>query len=209
MTFSCKKWTFQLLSTLTFCPDSQTLKAFFSESSFHWSVIMSSMKLPYLENAKSNFKNIYTKIELKEQPFRKKSKSILNFWPKWCLLMCWVTYLSNKFYMNYFNPCIYLNHIACHVVLWWKYIWQIRDLDSAQLAKVRKIKQLPAYSQNMHGYWKPEHLYFCTILWLLPTDEIYTTDRWIQYTWPYCMRPNQVLIFPYTHFFLNIYWKNI
>ena len=50
------------------------LRALFSESTFHQSVMISSMKFPYLENAMSYFKIFCTEIELKEQPFQKYQK---------------------------------------------------------------------------------------------------------------------------------------
>ena len=53
------------------CTDSQILRAFFSKSTFHQSVMTPSMKLPYLKNAMSDFIFFSTKIDLKEQPFRK------------------------------------------------------------------------------------------------------------------------------------------
>ena len=56
---------------------SQILRASFSKSTFHQSVITSSMKLPYLKNVMYDLKTFCTKIELKEEPFRKKQK--VNF----------------------------------------------------------------------------------------------------------------------------------
>ncbi len=59
------------------CTDSHILRAFFSKSTFHQSIMTSSIKLPYFKNAMSDFYNFCTNIELKEQPFRKYQK--LNF----------------------------------------------------------------------------------------------------------------------------------
>ena len=56
---------------------SQTLRIFFSKPTFQQSIMMLSMKLPYLENAMSDVKNVCTKIELKSQPFKKKQE--VNF----------------------------------------------------------------------------------------------------------------------------------
>ena len=53
------------------CTNSQLLRAFFSKLTFHQSVMTSSIQLLYLKNAMSDFKNSCTKIEMKEQPFRK------------------------------------------------------------------------------------------------------------------------------------------
>ncbi len=59
------------------CTDSQILRAFFAKSTFHQSVMTSSIKLPYLKNAMSDFTNFCVKIEMKDQPFRKEQK--VNF----------------------------------------------------------------------------------------------------------------------------------
>ena len=50
---------------------SPNFKSFFLKSTFHQSVMIPSMKLPYLKNAMSNFKTFCSKIELKEQLLRK------------------------------------------------------------------------------------------------------------------------------------------
>ena len=53
------------------CTDFQTLQAFFSQSTFHQSVMTCSIKLPHFKNAMSDFKKFCTKIDQKEQLFRK------------------------------------------------------------------------------------------------------------------------------------------
>ena len=66
---------------------------FFSKSTFHCSVTKSLMRLPYLENTMSDFKTFCTKIELKEQPFRKSKKVYFESTsPLYSILMWWVTY---------------------------------------------------------------------------------------------------------------------
>ncbi len=52
----------------------------------------SSIKLPYLKNAMSDFKNVCTKVEMKEQPLRHTKKSILIFGDNWSLSMYLDTY---------------------------------------------------------------------------------------------------------------------
>ncbi len=68
--FSCKNdlW---IAKIPILCTDSQILWALFSKSTFHQSVVTSSMKLPYVKNAMSDFKNSCTKTEMTVQPFRK------------------------------------------------------------------------------------------------------------------------------------------
>ena len=70
---SCKKGLLnrQNTNTLYRFPN---LRAFFSKSTFHQSVMTSFMKLPYLKNTLCDFKHFCTKIEQKEQPFRKQQR---------------------------------------------------------------------------------------------------------------------------------------
>ncbi len=58
------QWTFKHLAIAP-------IRCLDSKSTFHWSIMPASMKLPYLENAISNFKFFCTEMKLKEQPFRK------------------------------------------------------------------------------------------------------------------------------------------
>ena len=62
-----------------FVTDSHILRALFSKSTFHQSVMTSWIKLPYLKNAMSNFKTFCTKIEIKEQPYRIYQKVKFDF----------------------------------------------------------------------------------------------------------------------------------
>ena len=69
-----QKWAFVVAYMSILCTDSQILRAFFSQTTFHQPVMISSMKLLYLENAMTKFNNFCTKIELKEQSFKKEQK---------------------------------------------------------------------------------------------------------------------------------------
>ena len=77
-TFSWRvKIDFWIIAVVTCTPilylDTQTLKSLFSKSTFHQSVLNSSMEF-YFENAMLDFTHFCTKIELKEQVFRKYQK---------------------------------------------------------------------------------------------------------------------------------------
>ena len=80
----------------------------------------SSIKLPYLKNAMSDFKFFCTKIEMKEQPFRKcqfAKKSILIFRDNWSLLMCWDTFHyhlgSDVKHSNDYSVFVLQLHLCC------------------------------------------------------------------------------------------------
>ncbi len=77
--FSCENWLFNYYCTPMLFPLYTNL------------LMASSMKVPYLENALSDFKQFCTKIELKNSYLGNIKRSILNFWPNWSMLMFWVT----------------------------------------------------------------------------------------------------------------------
>ena len=54
-----------------FAQISKLKRVFVSKSTFHWSIMMSSMKLPYLENSVFDFKTFYCGTWAQEQQFRK------------------------------------------------------------------------------------------------------------------------------------------
>ena len=68
--FLCQNWL-QFPKYQYFVQISKFQEPFFSKSTFHQSVMTSSINLPYLKNAMSDFKNFCTKIEMKEQPVKK------------------------------------------------------------------------------------------------------------------------------------------
>ena len=57
---------------------------FFSKSTFHRTVMTSTIKAP-------NFcwKNMYSHLE-------NSKNSIMNFWPNWSILICWVTFTNSN-----------------------------------------------------------------------------------------------------------------
>ncbi len=60
--FSCKKMDICIAKIPILCTDSQLLRALFSKSTFHQSILTSWMELPYLKNAMSDFKYFCIKI---------------------------------------------------------------------------------------------------------------------------------------------------
>ncbi len=72
------KLTSELQKYQFFAQFPKFLRVLFSKSTFHQSVMISSIKLPYLKNTVSDFKNFCTKIEMKEWPFRKYQR--VNFY---------------------------------------------------------------------------------------------------------------------------------
>ena len=95
--FSCKRFT-ALLVCQYFAQIPKLKEPFSSKSTFHQSVMMSSMKLSYLENTMSNSKNFCTDIELTSNHFGNSKSQLWTFWPNWSILMCWVTYFFQYLY---------------------------------------------------------------------------------------------------------------
>ena len=61
------------------CPDSQTLRTFFSKSTFHQSFMMSSIKLPYLKEGNDRFQQFLlftTKLSRKNSHLGNTKKSV-------------------------------------------------------------------------------------------------------------------------------------
>ncbi len=73
------------------CTDSQILRALFLKINFSPICYDILTEIALSQECNVRFKKKCIKIELKEQPFRKKT-SILIFRDNWSLWMCWVTY---------------------------------------------------------------------------------------------------------------------